>query len=64
MGIFAELDWLLPHGVNDGGQLIFAAVISHLLDQVVAEAIIHKIPAVVDGAGEDVVEQGSVILFY
>ena len=32
MSIFAELHWLLPHGFNDGSQLIFAAMISHLLD--------------------------------
>lgn len=56
MSIFAELHWLLPHGFDDGSQLIFAAVISHLLDKVVAEAIIHEIPAVVDRAGKDMVE--------
>ena len=48
MSILAELHWLLLHGFNDGSQLIIAAVISHLLNQVVAETIIHELPAVVD----------------
>ena len=48
MSILAELHRLLLHGFDDGSQLIFAAVIGHLLDQVVAKAVIHEIPAVVD----------------
>jgi hypothetical protein len=61
MSVFAEGYGFISHLFDDLGELFIITIVSKLLNEVVAEAVIHEVPTVVDGRVENVVEKLFVV---